>query len=186
MMTNTLEDPSPFDALAKLKPNEVYFLLLGRDPHAAKLVLQWAELERNFVREHVTNPEEARRRLLKANDAETIAWDMAAYQKGHKAESEAVAAPVEKPRSYSGHVLPAEAQARDDLQRARTLAARHLSEAAAQAQSAIEILTGIGVEDQAQEIEKVRGWLNAVRDRVLPPRPIAVQPELTLGEGDGR
>lgn len=35
-------NPSRFDAMAKAEPDEPYFVLLGRDKHAAELVRKWA------------------------------------------------------------------------------------------------------------------------------------------------
>lgn len=38
----TKNNPSRFDAMAKAEPDEPYFVLLGRDKHAAELVRKWA------------------------------------------------------------------------------------------------------------------------------------------------
>lgn len=38
----TINNPSRFDAMKKAEPDEPYFVLLGRDKHAAELVRKWA------------------------------------------------------------------------------------------------------------------------------------------------
>ena len=38
----TKNNPSRFDCMAKAEPDEPYFVLLGRDRSAAKLVREWA------------------------------------------------------------------------------------------------------------------------------------------------
>ena len=38
----TKNSPSRFDAMGKAEPDEPYFVLLGRDKHAAELVRKWA------------------------------------------------------------------------------------------------------------------------------------------------
>lgn len=40
----TKNNPSRYDAMAKAEPDEPYFVLLGRDRDAARLVREWAIL----------------------------------------------------------------------------------------------------------------------------------------------
>jgi hypothetical protein len=141
-LINTLDAPSEFDAAAKLRPGEPYFLLIGRDLLAPALVLQWARDNRQRAQdEHdrgLTSAEQMTDELRKSTDAETIAWDMKEYKKGWQARQEAKAGPV---ATYTGHELPAETQRRDDIQRARTRAAAAMRNAEAELAELEKLLT---------------------------------------------
>jgi hypothetical protein len=47
--TNPKNEPYKFDCLAKLEPNEPYFVVLGRDIDAAMTVHMWATLRRRQI-----------------------------------------------------------------------------------------------------------------------------------------
>lgn len=64
----TKNQPSKFDCYAKLEPDEPYFVLMGRDPSAAFLVMLWAELRRGL------DPDDP-----KAEEAVQVAFQLAAH-----------------------------------------------------------------------------------------------------------
>lgn len=185
-MTNTLADPGPFDGLAKLRPNEPFFPLMGRDPFAPELVRKWADMQRTHVRTNITDSDHAKVELLKATEADQISWDMDAYRKGERRQ-EATEQRAEMPaNSYTGHILPEETEKRDAEHRARAEAARHLSEAAAEAQLAVELLTDLGLVDEAEAAATARDTLKSAAETTRPRRPIPMQPELAIEKEDGR
>lgn len=51
----TLVDPGPHDCLARLEPDEPYFLLRATDIQAPELVRRWARVRRELV-EHGVKP----------------------------------------------------------------------------------------------------------------------------------
>lgn len=53
-------NPGKFDCLAKAHPDEPYFTLLGRDPTASLIVLQWAELRERLGKTEPQVLDEAR------------------------------------------------------------------------------------------------------------------------------
>lgn len=126
-LINTLERPGEFDAMAHLRPDEPYFLLVGRDRSAPPLVYEWADKRRRktlaeFEAGAITL-EQRDMELRKCTEAESIASDMIAYKNGWEAQ----AAIQTKPTAYTGHELPAETLMRDKLQSqtARAISALH-------------------------------------------------------------
>lgn len=79
----TRDRPGSYDAIATAKPGEILFPLQGGDPFAPPTVLHWARLARVAGLQE-TNQEKANRLLDKARDAEQIAWQMMAYQRGEE------------------------------------------------------------------------------------------------------
>lgn len=122
---NTLEQPGEFDVLHRLRPNEPYLALVGRDPKAPPLILTWAWAQREWA---MTLPEGDYRekQLRKATQAEQIAWAMDEYREGIAA-SEAAAAAPEKP--YSGVQLDEATIERSRQHTARVHAAQIASRA---------------------------------------------------------
>jgi hypothetical protein len=55
----TKNSPGKYDCYANLEPDEPYFLLMGRDRHAAYLVNLWAQM-REEIGEDPAKVEEAR------------------------------------------------------------------------------------------------------------------------------
>ena len=102
---DTRDRPGPLDAFETLKPGKKHFTLQAGDPLAPPLILAWAYLAR--VRaglltaniEHLSgklayalptaqSEAQSTELMLRATNAESIAWDMQAYQRGHTALSE--------------------------------------------------------------------------------------------------
>lgn len=130
-MTNTLERPGEFDALPKLRPDEPYFVLLGRDRLAPGLVQQWADSNRHkamqeFNASEKTTADEAvrDRELRQSTDAEQLSWDMKGYKQGQEYLVESGQLPL---TGYTGHV-PVESQRKKDAVQAaksRAISAVH-------------------------------------------------------------
>jgi hypothetical protein len=126
-LPGTLENPSPYDALPRLRPLEPYFILLGRSAQSVQRVLDWADAHRKLWRDC---EDEAERtfELKKANEAEEIAWAMQSYRSGQPDKVE------DKKLSYAGDDITKEAW---QVQLAKGV--QHLREASHQIASAIEI-----------------------------------------------
>lgn len=71
---STLKDPGAFDCLAKLAPDEPYFVLIGRDPLASVLVDLWADVR---VRMDANEP------AVKITEARLCAAQMEAWAAAH-------------------------------------------------------------------------------------------------------
>lgn len=74
---STKLDPGAYDCYAKAEPDEPYFMLLARDPHAAVLVNLWAAMRRLNK-----NPDDAD----KIAEAEKCANQMVSYFMEKKTE----------------------------------------------------------------------------------------------------
>lgn len=72
-----------YDAIETLKPGEPVFPVQGGDPFGPRTVMFWAG-ECRTAGLAAEDPKEAERLLRKASDAELVAWDMQAYQRGQK------------------------------------------------------------------------------------------------------
>lgn len=178
-LINTLDSPSEFDAAAKLRPGEPYFLLIGRDKLAPGLILRWASYNRRkALREHddgLISDARLDDELRKSTDAEMIAWDMKAYKKGwdRKQNGEPAAAPT-----YSGFELPEETAKRDRVQSARTKAAQQVSAAAGECNGLVEVLIRDGnssTDDVRAIAEAAVPALGKLRDQLAMPRRVIDQ-----------
>lgn len=72
----TMTKPGAYDCLGKLKPDEPYFVLMGRDPHAGHLVRRWAEMRRAAINRGEKPPEDREQ----IEEALTCADQMDAYR----------------------------------------------------------------------------------------------------------
>lgn len=175
-LINTLETPGEFDALRSLQPDEPYFLLLGRDRLAPKLVQQWADDNRTRARdEHQRNligDERLQRELRKSTEAEAIGWAMAAFKAGDMAKK-VTGQPTAK--YYTGHELPAEVQLRDKVQSTRVRAASAVNNAMAELNDAIEAMEAIEGDEYAGLIAqcgRLHNHMGMVSEALKPARPI--------------
>ena len=162
-LINTLETPGEFDALSSLRPDEPYFLLIGRDRLAPGLVLQWADARRKLAIEEGGDGLE--HDLRKCTEAEVIAWGMQEYKKG------AAAAPVvstEPVPGYGGAVLDAETHARDMESRTRRKAASVINNAIAEL---FETKEDLRQYDPDTTLAEIIGELRDVAARIAP-RPV--------------
>lgn len=82
----TKETLGSYDAIETAKPGEPLFPIQGGDPFGPPTVLFWADLARTAARAEV-DPKKAKYMLRKASDAEQIAWEMQAYQRGEAAQA---------------------------------------------------------------------------------------------------
>lgn len=144
-LINTLEQhddqPSAFDAMAKLKPGEPYFLLLGRDRLAPPLVQQWANENRKRAFEEfdagLIGKERYERELEKSRDAEARGWEMASFKAGDLAKRAAGEPTV---KAYSGFDLDEETKRRDAIQAARGRAASAIHNAIGELAELVAVL----------------------------------------------
>lgn len=183
---NTLENPSEFDALVKLRPNEPYFMLLGRDTLSPGRVTEWADLNRKralaeFNADKI-NRDKLDQELRQSTDAEMIAASMKAYKAGHQAEQAKV-----KTASYTGHELPEETARRDAIQRGQTRSFSAVQNAVAEVVELEKAFRLNGDIEMATTAEKIA---EALRDfaSVLTPhrlRTVGAQHELIKEEEDG-
>lgn len=143
-LTNTLENPGEFDALLKLRPGEVYFLLIARDRLAPPLVDEWADRNRRKAlaefHDGKIDREKLELELRQSTQAEMIASDMRAYKAGWDADEVTGQASL----NYTGHEPPEEQKRRDEIQRARVHAATALNGASAMVNDLIEVLARCG------------------------------------------
>lgn len=175
-LINTLEQASEFDALAKLRPGEPYFLLIGRDLLAPALVKKWADDNRqrawaDFDAGRITEAQlEDEQR--KSTQAETISWGMKEYKKGY------VAKPVETETrpTYTGHQLPEETQRSDDIQRARVRASSAAHACIADLHVQAQEFERLGMVDEAGALNAKVASLRHFADVIKPPRPLPGQP----------
>jgi hypothetical protein len=72
----TMIKPGQYDCLSKLKPDEPYFVLMARDPHAAALVRAWAEMRRAAIQNGIKPPDDRNQ----VEEALTCADHMDAYR----------------------------------------------------------------------------------------------------------
>ncbi len=128
---STKERPGSYDAIETAKPGEPLFPIQGGDPFGPPTVLHWARLARE-AGEAEADEKRSAKLLRKATDAEQVAWDMQAYQRGHAAQSEAV-----KPSSYTGHEIVLDETA--DL-------ARKVREAQIKGAAQLHNLVGVGTD----------------------------------------
>jgi hypothetical protein len=179
-MGNTPAHPGPFDPLQDADPSVPFFPLMGTDPLAPPLVLEWADQERRRAR-GIEEEDVRRRAFAKCNEAEEIAWAMQRYSKTGSAE-DVRARPTRA--TYSGNA------AADDGEHERKerllYATQSLREAqyyACEARDALREL-GVGTEPQLYDLMVVLDKLHGVAvahevKRVLPveepklPLPVA-------------
>lgn len=176
-LINTLEQASEFDALAKLRPGEPYFLLIGRDALAPKQVQQWADANRKRAfadaDEGRITQDQLEDELRKSTQAEQIGWAMTAYKKGYAQQQEPAA---ETRAAYSGHELPAETQRTDRVQRTRARTSSAVSECVAALNEAAEEFDATNMADEAAACRAKLASLRAFAALVAPPRPLPGQP----------
>lgn len=174
-LINTLERPGEFDAMANLRPDEPYFLLIGRDRQAPKLIYEWADTRRKKVlaefNEGLITLEQRVHELRKCTEAESIASDMVAY----KNQWEAQAAVESNPSTYTGHELPDETIMRDKLrsQTSRAVSAIHnaIGEATDLASMMNEAtLAGVGSFDP-HDVQVIAGRMREAAEK-LTPKPL--------------
>jgi len=162
---NTLETPGEFDALAKLRPDEPYFMLLGRDRSAPELVQLWADGNRKkaFAEHHAgtINDNDLDRELRQSTDAERQGWAMKTYKRGEDRDKASGQLALS---SYTEHELPAETQRRDALQRHRSRAVSAIHNAIAELADLAPLLgqetfDGIAAQELIDQLKDAAGQI---------------------------
>lgn len=170
---NTLATPGEFDALSKLRADEPYFLLLGRDRSAPALVQLWADGNRKKAfAEHdagTLNDNDLERELRQSTDAERIGWAMKTYKRGE--ERDAVSGQLSLETSYTGYNMPVDVAKREAEQRVRSRAIRAIHNAIAEANDAIPALQDVGALVEIEAIESTIAMLKATVTILTPKRP---------------
>lgn len=82
MTENSRRRPDRYDAFEKAREDELIFTLLERDPCAPPSILHWCDLRRADAL-NIEDDEDRRAELSQISNAEMIAFDMQARQKGH-------------------------------------------------------------------------------------------------------
>lgn len=174
-LINTLEAPGEFDALTSLRPREPYFLLVGRDRLAPKLVNDWADANRRRALDEYSlsriDADKLKRELRKSTQAEMIAASMVEFKNNWQAREEAAAATP----AYTGHELPEETKRRDRLQSVRARAASAINAAVAELSDLLEAARDVPEHaDLESLVSAALPQLRELSDEVTPKRPIGV------------
>lgn len=165
-MSNTKNQPGPFDALEKAEPGEPLFPLLARDPCAPGAITEWCRLRRNrAIKLWGDSKRVADKKLLAAEldqcaNAEEVALQ---FEEWHSS-----AAPVDGARSaYNEVKRTTEELAEADLRKRQDAACRSLREAAyhlCEAKDALTALDLIGTvtrDDLVMMLARINGLANA-------------------------
>lgn len=184
----TKEAPGPFDGFEHAKPGEPIFTLQGGDPLGAPLVMAWAALARIralglsadlpiFERAcaiAAAHPAPERKRdelLLRATEAENVAWAMDEYRTGHT--------PVRETRaSYNERDESEDARAALDRARLVKRAEDKLHNALAEASDQADALEKLGDADEGalRMIRQAVLLLKEAAEIVAPKRPSYMTP----------
>lgn len=168
---NTLETPGEFDALVKLRPNEPYFMLIGRDRLAPPLVDEWADKNRRrALADHqagLIDREKLELELRQSTQAEMQGCAMRAYKAGVEADEAAGQASL----SYTGHELPEETERRDRQQRSRARSVAALHNAIAEINDAAAVFRETGDVDALATCTGSIDVLKAIAEALAPKRP---------------
>lgn len=174
-LVSTIEAPGEFDALTKLRPGEPYFALIGRDRLAAKLVLDWARLNRERAdADHLAgriSDDEHIREMRKSTQAETVGWAMQAYKNGQPLNSPQVDRSGVTAEHYSGHRLDPETAERDKCQTDLIRASSHIHNAIAYLADAKAILKLTDRDDYVDWLRNIIAFSKDMANDLAPPRP---------------
>lgn len=172
---NTLDEPTEFDALVKIRKGEPYFALLGRDQFAPKLICEWANMNRGKALDDLDagniTEEQFKIELKQSTQAEVMAWNMEEYR--NRPETVEVAPAPEqtsgKP-TYTGHALPEETVERDREFSTKIAAVRAIHNSIAELSEQV---------DRIREYDEVAatyldGWVSGAKEIAarLEPRQI--------------
>jgi hypothetical protein len=161
----TKDRPGSYDAIESAKPGEPLFPIQGGDPFGPPTVLHWVQLCRKAGLA-ATDEKEAERLLRKATDAEQVAWEMQAYQRGHP-EVEARRA------TYHDVATTVHAEADDvrKLREAMIHGASRLHNVVAEAATVVETLARFRTHPGARvEIREALALLKLAALRIEPRR----------------
>lgn len=176
-LIGSLANPGEFDVLSKLKEDEPFFPLLGRDRLAPDLVDQWAKANRKRALDEfdagTINEERRNRELSKSTEAEAIGWAMKSFKAGDMAK-QLKGEPTAK--TYSGHELPEETRQRDELASARNRAASAIQNARAELAAVAEAIEPLKddpeLADLANIVREEISEMKLLAEQVVSWRPI--------------
>lgn len=162
VFASTKDRPGSYDAIQTAKPNEPLFPIQGGDPFGPPTVLHWVSLCRRAGMEE-EDPKRAEHLLQKATDAEQVAWQMQAYQRGQE--------PVEGERARYNDTGPLVAEANDarKMREARIRGAGRLHDSLARAQEVAEALATMHACPEAEV--KIREAVQLLREAALVVEP---------------
>lgn len=161
-MISTAENPSPFDPLADMPPDEGRFVLRERDPAAPGAITEWARIRRNLAfkkyghRKSNKAADALKVEMLQAKEADEIALEWASREAPERIEG--------KNTSYQEVVKTADQLAELDAMKVRETALHHLREGAAHISDAREILSDDDFVMLDAAIIAIRGVVERVRD----------------------
>ena len=178
-MFNTPAHPGPFDPLQDADPDVPFFPLMGTDPLAPDLVLEWADKTRKHARS-LDDEAEVRRLCAKALDAEHIAWAMQRYLKTGSAE-DVRARPTRA--TYSG-ATGDDDHDRKELIAYATASLREAAYFACEARDTLLKVELLPVED-AEALATAMAAINRIADLHTPKRQLPIEePKLPLPAAD--
>lgn len=179
-MTNTLERPGEFDALPKLRPDEPYFVLLGRDRLAPALVQQWADGNRHKAMREFNESEQTTadrevldRELRQSTDAEQLSWDMKGYKQGQEYLTETGQLTLNA--SYTGHVQPESQRKKDAVQATKSRAISAIHNAISTLSDLTAACKDLGMAEAAEDAEALTAQLRAGTEPLTAIAPYQFQ-----------
>lgn len=128
LILSTAEQPSPFDPLDRMPPDEPRFVIRGSDPAGPNAITEWARVRRNLAfKQYGPDATGDARRLLEADlvqckEAEELALLWREIQQGHEV-------PDEQRATYAGLELTEEQIAASRRQKNQAELLRHLRDA---------------------------------------------------------
>lgn len=186
MSLSTAENPSPFDPLDEMPPDEPRFLIRGRDRQGPPTITEWARLTRNAaIKQYGTDPRSQRDKraleavLLKCAAADDDAAEMAEWQRGNlKAD--------EQRASYSGIQQTEEQIAALREHRRLEALLRAIQEGRFYLSEARDGLLELGRITQ-QQADEVQGWLDSAQQiaDANDPRIDYAEPKLPVEDAGG-
>ena len=185
-MSNSAADPSPFDPLERMPPDEPRFVLRGSDPDAPSTITEWAALHRKrSIRTNLDDKMAAKSEkhfnahkaaLSKAAAAEDLAHEMTDWRNGNEeaVEGSRVTHGVEKTEEQ----LEALAG-----QKKRERALKQIQETRFHIGEMVDQLLDVGIFGET-EAAPIRAWqkvLGHIHDRADPTTQY-VEPQLEIGD----
>ena len=182
----TIDEPGPFDALEKAKPDEPVFSLLARDPCAPATITEWNRLRRNRALKlyggadaSVADKELLVAELKQCANAEEIALQFEEWRKGYETPDM-----IGVRASYNEIIKSAEELAEADRRKQRKEACANLQEARYHIGIARDQLAalGLGAETAQDDLSMMLARLGAIAEEFELRRPGAgAEPSLPLG-----
>jgi len=183
-MSNTAENPSPFDPLDKMPADEPRFILRGKDPVTPNCILEWATCTRRWAyRKYGVEPKnrkdaDALKALLaKCREAEKQAFEISEWANDNAVDMGQARA------SYNDQQQTAEALAELERRRKIDVLIRFIQEGRfnlCEAKDGLESMGLIGEEI----VREIQGWLDRAQQIAdhVDPRTAYREPQLPIGK----